>query len=59
MSDPTEKFIEFQYFDDNFTILKVLGQGAFGKVYKAIDKSTGDACAVKVSKLQLWNTNSC
>ncbi|CAI2373123.1 unnamed protein product [Moneuplotes crassus] len=29
-------------------ILGVLGQGAFGKVYKAIDKSTNQHCAVKV-----------
>ena len=35
-------------FSDYFEVKFVIGQGAFGKVVLAIDKETGEECAVKV-----------
>jgi serine/threonine protein kinase len=40
MSGDGKERSEFPMDDDHFTFIKVLGQGAFGKVYKAIDNST-------------------
>lgn len=34
--------------DDNFRFLSELGQGSYGKVYKAIDKANQQYAAVKV-----------
>lgn len=34
--------------DDNFRFLSELGQGSYGKVYKAIEKSNQRFAAVKV-----------
>lgn len=36
--------------DDYFSFIKELGQGSYGKVYKAIDNSTKQYWAVKVSR---------
>ena len=38
--------------DDNFRFLAELGQGSYGKVYKAIDKANQQYAAVKVSYFQ-------
>lgn len=40
--------IEFPKDDDYFRFLAELGQGSYGKVYKAIDNSTQKYAAVKV-----------
>lgn len=41
--------IEFPKDDDYFKFLAELGQGSYGKVYKAIDNSTQQYAAVKVN----------
>jgi serine/threonine protein kinase len=40
MSGDGKERSEFPMDDDYFAFIKVLGQGSFGKVYKAIDNST-------------------
>ena len=35
--------------DDQFRFLLMLGQGSYGKVYKAVDKDNQEYCAVKVT----------
>ena len=37
-------------FSDYFEAKSVIGQGAFGKVVLAVDRDTGEECAVKVSR---------
>ena len=40
---------------DGYTIykFKVLGEGNYAKVYRAINNQTGDLCAVKIQKQEL------
>lgn len=43
-------------FDDNnskYKIKQLIGRGAFGNVYKAIDSESGNEVAIKVSIFQL------
>lgn len=43
---------------DDYTFLKVLGRGAFGKVYMAEDKKTKEVVAIKVRLLLLHTCES-
>ena len=37
----------WQYVTANYDVVQTLGEGSFGKVVKAINKETGEVCAIK------------
>lgn len=53
---------ETEELDELFTVVRVLGEGAFGRVYECYDNNTQRLCAVKmilkdsVKKSKLSNT---
>jgi class 3 adenylate cyclase/tRNA A-37 threonylcarbamoyl transferase component Bud32/tetratricopeptide (TPR) repeat protein len=47
---------EPSFFDGRYELGQVLGRGAFGVVYRATQKSTGQQVAIKLFRLDAWRT---
>jgi len=44
---------------EKYQIIKTLGDGAFGTVYKATNSKTGEVVAIKKMKQKYTNWNEC
>ncbi len=49
------EFLQNENFENSFDIIKMIGEGIYGKVFQVRDKSTSDMCAMKKIKIYLSN----